>query len=543
MAHHLLSSIKTFPARLGRLSGRKAYAAAFGFGALMALAMPPFNLFPLVFVSLPALIVLLRGTQNLRQAFAMGWYFAFGFFVPGLYWVAASMFVEFNRFWWAIPFSVVGLPALLALFYGGAAMLAKRLGPEGLSGTVTFGLMWFLADYARGHLFTGFPWLLLGHTWSGVLPVLQITSVIGIYGLTLLTAVAASLPAAPASRSNRYAQTAAVLFFLVLAAWGAMRLASTPDPLFEDVRLRLVQPNIPQADKWRADVREKNFRELLALTQAPAEEPPSHIIWPEAASPYFLAEEPARLQAIAEALPPNASLITGVLRRALDQEGRVRYYNALIAIDDKGRLAAAYDKTHLVPFGEYMPFRTILPLDAVAASDEDFSAGPKPQTLRVPGLPSFSPLICYEAIFPSAVTDAADRPAFLLNVTNDAWFGRTTGPYQHAAFARIRAIEEGMSLVRVGDTGISEIVDSLGRIRKKLGLEQKGFIDYGLPKPLPPTFFAKTQDLLVWMIFFALFLSQRNILKRITFGKEKLGLNTNSKRPNRLDKHEIKKQT
>lgn len=499
-------SFSALEAFLQKLSGRKRMLAAFGFGGAMALSMPPFNAFPLLWICLPALIALLRATTTLKQAFATGWVFAFGFFVFGLYWIAASMFVDIGRFWWAVPFAVAGLPALFALYYGIAAVIGKKIGLSGLSGAVTFGLLWFLADYARGHLFTGFPWILLGYAWSDVLPVLQITSVIGIYGLTLITAIAACLPAALERRTGKTPRRAFIysLSFLVLiAGWGQIRLTTTELARFPNVRVRLVQPNISQTEKWREDERDNHLDRLIRLSSQEGAEPITHIFWPETASPYFLSESIDLRRKIAAEIPAASSILTGVIRRDFDEDGTLRFYNSLVALDGLGRLIAGYDKTHLVPFGEFMPLRKTFPhsIQAMAASSADFSRGPGPRSLRVLGLPLFSPLICYEVIFSGEVVDRKDRPEFMANLTNDAWYGLTTGPYQHFAIARVRSIEEGMSLVRIANTGVSGVVDPLGRIERKLSLQKEGVIDAVLAKPLPETLFSKQGNALIWSLF------------------------------------------
>jgi len=432
-----------------------------------------------------------------------GWIFAFGFFVFSLYWIAASMFVDIRAFWWAVPLSVMGLPAFFALYYGLAAVLARKIGLGGIAGALTFGLLWFVGDYARGHMFTGFPWNLTGYAWSGSLPVLQVTSVIGIYGLTLLTLIAVSLTAALVdhSRLSKNLFLTSLLLFVALAVGGEVRLQTTQVGVVPDVRLRLVQPDIAQAHKWREEEREGYFQDLLAMSSAPAVKPVTHIIWPETASTYYLDEDPAHRQEIGLHIPAAATVLTGVIRHDMDTDGYTRFYNSLVAVDGLGRIVAGYDKSHLVPFGEYMPWRKYIPLRTLAASGADFSAGNGPRSLRVLGLPTFSPLICYEAIFPGAVIDRNDRPEFILNITNDGWYGNTIGPYQHFAIVRVRAIEEGLPLVRAANTGISAVIDPLGRIKIRLGIGQKASIDSDLPMPLALTLFERWGEMLLWVAF------------------------------------------
>ncbi len=488
--YNLLTSARLF---LQSARSWRRIGLAFVLGSLMAFAMPPFNIFPLLWLCFPALIFLVQSTETIGRAFFTGWSFAFGFFVFGLYWIAASMFVDIQRFWWAVPFSVAGLPAFLAVYYGIAAGAVRKIGLSGIRGAVIFGIFWFIADFLRGHLFTGFPWHLIGYTFTSFLPVLQISSVIGIYGLGLFTTVAACLPAALgfSSTSARRVFISSIALFVAFTLWGEFRLQTTPIGTTPDVRIRIVQPNISQSNKWRPSERESNFRKLIDLTASPSEEPITHYFWPETASTYYLSEDAFQRKQIANSIPAPSFVITGVIQREIGMDGQMHFYNSVVVIDGLSRLVGSYDKAHLVPFGEFMPFRKILPLGAIAASEADFSAGSGPRSLRVRGLPLFSPLICYEAIFPGEVIDRKDRPDFLLNVTNDGWYGNTTGPHQHFAIARVRAIEEGLPLVRVANTGISGIVDPLGRIVQKLDLNTEGIIDGNLPAALPLTIYAK----------------------------------------------------
>jgi apolipoprotein N-acyltransferase len=269
--------------------------------------------------------------------------------------------------------------------------------------------------------------------------------------------------------------------------------------------LRIVQPNIDQAHKWIASEREAHFQRLLDLTAAPSMRPLTYIVWPETASTFYLGEDAVHRRAIAAVMPRGAYLLTGVIRLDRDATGTVtHYYNSLIAMDDGAHIAAIYDKFHLVPFGEYIPFRNILPLPTLAALGVDFTAGSGVRTLHIDNLPSFSPLVCYEAIFPGEVADRNDRPRFLVNVTNDGWYARTAGPYQHFASARVRAIEEGLPLARSANTGISGVIDAYGRIKVKLDLSDMGFADVALPSAPPPTLFEIYGEKPFWFLFILL---------------------------------------
>lgn len=474
-------------------------------GAASALALPPFGVFPILFFTLPILYRALLGT-NVKQAFARGWGFSFGFLVCGLYWIASSMLVDLAAFWWAIPLAVVGLPFYLSLYTGlaaaGFAVLQRRLIATPAR-VIALCVLLSIADIGRGTIFTGFPWNMMGQSWQHVLPMLQSVSLFGIYGLTLLTYFIMLIPVLLTDRNTVARRLAAIIIFVAFALiiWGSWRLHDATDAKVEDVQLRLVQPNIAQSLKVDPEAYARNFEQTLGLTSIPAIIRPTHIIWPEAAVPFLLTQnEEARLE-IGARTPAKGITILGAPWRTFNEDGEKVYSNALVTVDPIGAIRHQYDKFHLVPFGEYFPWRKFLTdnfgasINAIAAGQYDFSAGPGPQSIALKGLPLVSPLICYEIIFSGAVTPSHTRAGWLLNVTNDAWFGSTTGPYQHFEIARLRAIEEGLPLVRVANTGISGIIDSYGRVMAKTQLNVTTSLDMGLPVSLPPTPFSKLKHL------------------------------------------------
>lgn len=499
-------------ARLAALSGWRRLAVAAALGGLATFALPPADAVPLLLIAFPGLLWLLDGVRTGRGAFAAGWVFGFGHHLLGLYWVSAALFTDIGRFWWALPLSAAGLPVLMAMFSGGAVWLFHRLRSrgmaQGLGRPLLFAACWGLFEWLRGHVFTGFPWNLIGYSWDGVLPVLQSVSLFGVYGLGLLTALVAALPAVLADplvpRARGAAAVAAGLtLFVALGLWGAWRLAGASAETVPGVRLRLVQAAIDQRLKWASGERERNVQQHLQLSAAqpsqsssarPAQ-PVTHVIWPETAVPFFIDQDARLRQVLGSVAPPGGLVITGAPRTTLDAGGERRYYNSMIAIDGSGAIDGSFDKFHLVPFGEYMPLRRWLPVGAIAGNGAEFSAGPGPVTLDLKGLPPVSPLICYEGIFPSAVLDTGHRPDWLLNLTNDAWYGETAGPHQHFAIVRLRAVEEGRPLVRVANTGISGVVDAYGRVTALLGLGERGFVDADLPKaPAGVTLFGRIGD-------------------------------------------------
>jgi apolipoprotein N-acyltransferase len=276
----------------------------------------------------------------------------------------------------------------------------------------------------------------------------------------------------------------ALLVVVGLAGFGAIRLATDTGAVVPNVHLRLVQPSIVQSLKWDPAAREGNFQRLLALSASPGEDKITTLIWPEAAATYFLDRDPVHLAALAAVVPPGGLLLTGTLRTEPPPAPPVHIWNSLVAITGSGAIVAAYDKVHLVPFGEYVPLRSILPLPKITAGSIDLSSGPGPRTLDLPGLPAVGPSICYEDIFPEGVMDSSRRPGWLLNVTNDAWFGFSSGPFQHFAMARVRSVEQGLPLVRSANNGISGVVDPYGRIVKRLALDDVGVLDAELPTAL-----------------------------------------------------------
>jgi len=490
---------------LASLTRWHRHFAALLLGALAAASLPPIDMTPVLLISFPGLVWLSDGNSGYRSAFALGWSFGFGFFIAGLYWIAAALFVDIAQFWWLVPFAVAGVPAGLAIFTGIALLVSHtlcrvlRLGGTGR--VLALVLCWCGAEWLRGHVLSGFPWNLVGYAWSGAFPggiaMLQLSALVGIYGLSLLTLLAAALPARLGDFSGRRALAllAAVLLIALPASWGAYRLANGQTGDVPGVNLRLVQPSIPQTMKQDPSALLGNFRRLFALSTSPASAPPTAIIWPEDAAPPFLERDGGARQALAQAAPQNGYIIAGTTRTDPAPEAPTHVWNSLVAVDHDGNIRASYDKFHLVPFGEYVPLRSILPIQKITPGAVDFSAGSGPRTITLPGLPPFSPLICYEAIFPHAVVDPEHRPAWLLNVTDDAWYGFTSGPFQHLAIARLRAIEEGLPLARVGDNGISAMFDPYGRVTARLALDDVGVLDVKLPQPLPPTLYGRIGDM------------------------------------------------
>lgn len=468
---------------LGRLRGWHAALAAAGLGALAAGALPPVHALPLLLIAVPGLLALLAAQRSWRGAAWIGICFGFGHHLFGLYWITEAILIESARFWWLVPLAVPGIAAVLAVFIAAACVVAWHAQP-GLPRLLTLAGAWVLADLARQFVLTGFPWNPWGGDWA--MPnrlgdiMQQPAAWIGVHGLTLLTLL---LAAAPSLARRALVPTLALL--VAWAGFGVWRL-DQPRPAAPDLDVVLVQGDIPQGRKWDQAFVNDSFNRYLSLTAegvADAGPTPSVVVWPETASPFPLENVPAARAAIARAAGVPA--LVGSVRWAADQRPR----NSLMAVLGAGPPAAVYDKWHLVPFGEYQPWWADIGIQLVPGGG--FAPGPGPRTLHVPGLPAVGPLICYEAIFTGQIVDRADRPAWLVNVTNDAWFGNSTGPRQHLAAARMRAVEEGLPLMRAANTGISAAFDAYGHELARIGMNRPGVAVVRLPGALPPTPYAR----------------------------------------------------
>ncbi|MBL6942445.1 MAG: apolipoprotein N-acyltransferase [Rhodospirillales bacterium] len=498
--------------RVIALVGWRCWALAFLLGVLGAGAMAPLHGVFLLVPALSGLLWLVFSRFTARAAFGVGWWFGFGHFTAGLYWVANALLTYPDRFGWLAPFAVFGLAGVLALFPAGVTILTRMSARQcsGIGRVLVFAALWTTFEWVRSWAFTGFPWNLIGSVWTFSDPMIQFAALAGVYGLGLLTVIVAAMPALLAggedwtSRgSPARALTVTALVLVVVWAGGAGRLSGASVDRVPDVRLRLVQPNVDQKLKWDRQHRSSNFNDQLTMSVAPPSpgaNMPTHVIWAETAATYFIAKDGNVRKALAGATPRGGLLMTGAPRTSTQSEAVYRVWNSFQVIDEEARIVGTYDKSHLVPFGEYMPFRRILNFAKITDGATDFSPGTGPRTLRLKGLPPVSPLICYEVIFPGEVVDSRDRPGWLLNLTNDGWYGVSSGPYQHFAAARLRAVEQGLPLVRVANTGISGVVDGYGRVVAKLGLAKKGVLDSALPSALGAPLYSRVGDWIVLLL-------------------------------------------
>ena len=521
--------VEALKRRLTRLAGWRRWAALGALGVMAALALPPLFLLPLLIPAFSGLLWTIEDSAapgSTGRAFADGWWFGFGFSAAGLYWIGFSFFVDAAQFGWMAPFAISGMAAGMALFPAAAALSCKWIfsrNPITAPGRVLiFAALWTAAEWLRGWLLTGFLWNLIGTVWVVSDAMIQMAAVTGVYGLSLLAVASALMPAVLAEQAGRW-RGIFVVGVAVAAVWvaGAGRLSQASNETVAGVRLRLVQPNISQALKWKPEHRRSHVLKQLAMSRGPAESgpPPTHVIWAETAVPYVINQIPGLLQTLGLAAPRGGLLLVGAPRSSPKGSKPPRLWNSLLALNSQGRITGTYDKFHLVPFGEYVPWRGFLPINKLTAGRQDFSPGPGPRTLKLDGLPAVSVLICYEVIFPGQVT-AINRPAWLLNLTNDGWFGLTSGPYQHFAAARLRTVEEGLPLVRAANTGISGVVDGYGRIVHSLGLGREGVIDSDLPVALAAaTPFSRLGN---WMTVFLLVLALGAglMMRRIVYNVE-----------------------
>ncbi|GGD03527.1 apolipoprotein N-acyltransferase [Aureimonas glaciei] len=493
---------------------RRAGLAVFA-GAFTALGLAPVDFFAAGFVGFPLLVWMLDGAagnpaagmlRRLGPAFRIGWCFGFGYFVAGLWWLGAAMLTGGDAFLWAIPLAVFVLPAILSIYFGLAAALARAFWVEGPLRLLALAVSFSLFEVLRGTLFTGFSWNEIGVLAAPVPLLMQSVSVVGLHGLTLAAVFVFAAPAlCVAPRGRAPALALAALLCVAHVGFGAFRLASATGEAEAGLALRILQPNIPQTEKWDAAEADRNFDRLMQLTETRPETPlapKTLIIWPESSVPFLLTDRPDAIGRLATALQPGEILVAGAARAERRDDAAPRYYNSVYVIDDEGVIVDARDKTHLVPFGEYLPFQAYLEslgFSQLAALPGGFSAGADRSPVALPDIPAFLPLICYEIIFQDEIDRSpAARPGFIVNVTNDAWYGQTPGPYQHLRHAEMTAVALGLPLVRSANTGVSVVNDAYGRVVDGLALGSAGTIEVLLPAEVPFTVFSRWGNGLFW---------------------------------------------
>ena len=481
-------------------TGWRLAALAILCGVVMALGQAPLSLPYGLLLALPGLGWLFVNQQSHKGAFLTGWWAGSGYFAASTFWIVEPFFIEPEIYGWMAPFALVFMAAGLALFWGGAFLLAAMAQGRPLLRLIALAVAWTGFEFARAHILTGFPWGLLAYVWSET-PLFQLLAFIGPHGLGLLTLLIGFLPLV-ASRNPWVGAGSAIA--LVAALWfgGQQRLPDAPN--MGKTTVRLLQPNAPQHLKWRGDMVDVFFKRMLEMTRAPAPRHPDVVIWPETSIPYALGSDTRALRIISDAAGPQTQVVAGIQRY---QDNRV--YNSMVYLDQAGGILAVYDKHHLVPFGEYIPLGHLLSRFGIRGLADNegngFASGIGVRIIQATGLPDFLPLICYEAIFPGLAQLDKARPNWILHITNDAWFGNYSGPFQHLVQVRARAVEQGLPVARSANTGVSAMIDPYGRILAQLPLNEAGFLDAQLPAPLPPTLYSRWGEL-PWLLI-ALFLA------------------------------------
>ncbi len=483
-------------------------------GAFAVLAFAPFHFFPATIISFSVFYFLLEKIEKKKEVFWLGFAFGFGHFLAGIYWISISLLVDAKQFAWLIPFALTLIPSALALYVALFALAYKFLIRKfNLKITyqkiLLFTLCWLFFELLRSNLFSGFPWNLLGYVWLFDVHFAQFASIFGIYGLSLLAMLASLLPILflqkKSSRGDKIFAGIIIAFLCGNLLFAHFYIDETKIVTDPKSKIRLVQANIKQELKWNESQKLKDFFRQIELSNVQNSENIKAVIWSETSVPYVIDDNPILMAHLRKAVPDNAVLITGGLRM---EEKNV--WNSIFVINQSG-VAQHYDKHHLVPFGEYVPLQELLlflflgkAVDVITGGGVGFSSGQGPQTLLTDNF-SFSPLVCYEVIFSDEAVDKNHLPDFFVNLTNDAWFGNSSGPYQHFDMAKMRAIEYGIPLIRVANTGITALVDPFGRVVKQIDLNQTGTIDVDLIKNSRTTIYATYGYLPLLLLLAAMF--------------------------------------
>lgn len=501
-----------------RLLANFPKTSALALGCLSVAALPPYYLLPLLAAAFGGLMFLLLASPSPKKAFAVGYWFGFGHFACGLFWINNALMMDLPRLGWLIPLCFAGSGGFFGLFAAFPALFC-RFFKGNWPRLLAFAAAWTFFEWIRSFIFTGFPWNLQGTVWAFSDSAIQAAALFGTYGLSLFTVIAAGVWGIPLFCPGRKNLVSAALFSALiptlLFAYGSLRLDRYPDGSFSDVNIRIVQPAIPQQMKWKPEMLEQNLQTYIQMSVQDLAPQTDMIIWGETANPFVLSLQPQYLEQLLQAVPAGGYLVTGALDYVYDGE-KWRPLNAMQALDGKG-VAAAYGKSHLVPFGEYVPLRQYLPesLKPVTNVIADFMPGTGPSTVVLPQIPPFGILICYEIIFPAAVTDPAQRPQWLLNLTNDGWYGDSAGPRQHLVAARMRAVEEGLTVVRAANSGISALISKTGVVLRRLPLNASGTLDFPLPQsPSVETPYSKYHNLTVMLLCFLTVITAYALSKR-----------------------------
>ncbi len=458
-------------------------------GIVAVSALPPWHFLPALFISFSGLLLLLQKASSFKKSFAVGYWFGFGFFACGFSWIGNALLIDAASFGWLYPLALLAGGAFFGLFAAVPSGLSFFF--RGITGKyAAFPALWALSEWLRSFILTGFPWNLLGSCLAFHPAGIQLASVFGTYGLSWLLIIIAAAPALWIAEKKQKKLLAATVIIVAgiggIFLFGNRRLAAYDNTLPSNTTIRIVQPNIPQSMKWNRKTLENNFRDYIELSRSPGLEKIDFVVWGETASPFPLDIDSIHRTAALAAVPPHGYLVAGALRYHFDAYGKPSPLNSVLILQKDGNIAASYDKTHLVPFGEYLPLKKYLPdsFRPIANAVADFGKGQGPETINLPDYPSLGTVICYEIIFPHKIINPENKPDWIINVTNDGWYGDSAGPRQHLVAAQLRAVEEGITVLRAANTGISALISPAGKILGRLELNQRGILDIRLPQTL-----------------------------------------------------------
>jgi len=486
--------------------------AIFVAGGLNILCFAPYYQSWYLFLSLSFLLIVNDTASSKRQAFCRGWLFGAGFFSVGLYWINNALLVRGEEFVYLYPFAIIIFGVVLGLFTALNCLLIYK-SKNSVQKWIVASCLWALLEWLRSWIFTGLPFVLLAYIWGWSLPVMQFSYLGGPFLLSFITFAVFSTPYI--LWRNKNAKTGLTLFafslIVICVVWGYgyLRIKNTPlEP--SEIKVRIVQPSIPQEEKWSPRNRYANFMKHVDLSASLGKDDVSYVIWGETAVPFAFDKDDLFLSLVKQAVPKNGWLITGAPRVEFDDNDKFKSaYNSMFVINDKGEIDAVYDKKHLVPFGEYVPFKEYIPLKKITNGLMDFSKGEKPRIVSVnnKNFTNFYALICYEIIFPNEFSDNHnDRAKWAVNITNDGWYGKRIGPFQHLDTARFRAIEQGVTIVRVANTGVSSFISPLGAVYDSIGLYEASYIDGVVDAPVIEGIYAKYGNILFLLVVIFLLL-------------------------------------
>jgi len=512
---------------------KSKFSAVILAGALCNLSFAPIHFSPAAIISLSVFYLLCDAAKSKKEIFWLGWCYGFGYFLAGVYWISISLLVDAASFAWLIPFALTLIPGVLALYFVCLALsfhfvIKKFHFKKNYEKFLIFAIFWVLFEIIRAYLFTGFPWNLLGYIWSFSDSLTQIASIFGVWGLSFFAVLVCLLPTlfitlslskVVISRADKIFAASVVFLLLISFLFGYFRINDAKIVNEKNLKIRLVQGNIKQEMKWDEQEKYKNFLKHILMSNSGDTREIAATIWSETSVPYTIDDTSGIIEKLQIAVPNSqgGTLISGGLRLKFAPDGNIEnVFNSVFVFGNNG-VIDSYDKHHLVPFGEYVPLQEYLPfIHKITNGAIGFSKGEGPKTIHG-NLISISPLLCYEVIFPTNIIDKNDRPDLLVNLTNDAWFGNSTGPYQHFDMAKMRAIEYGIPLARVANTGITAFFDPYGRVIKKINLNQEGIIDVDLVKNLEPTIYSHYcfAPLILLVSFLLLFLfRQKNVIRQ-----------------------------